>query len=1182
MPDNTKNSLSTALSQFIRLNKNALEIFNRINEAVTSDKENITVDLFDDENNLKRIQLPSFGFLKSEVSRLENDIKNLSGLGDSDTIVKLADGTHRRVITSRLKSPAEDITSLNVPGTFEYKNNWFFEDFMNPLLYVSLDVSNQIPSDTEKVIIKKYLLELDTESKKQYFNENFKGKSDIDFISFNTQLINEGIKFIPDDDYRDLPPREVRYSGTFDIIKISDVSNSTLVDGTQVQTRRKLFKLNKLTFTDLQSGFPDTLSLKVGDSLAVNSTPKDTRYIVKQVDTSTNTVELELTEGYRGLAIGANMLSIYKDVETSIEIQIPINFDKYVVLFCKAVDPVSKIPAENWSPGVAFYTNTLTLSSDVDEPVSLDTYYRNEVTDFGLFLLSMAKDSIPPSALGIKPNVPEVDPAALKVVQVNGHITDNPAFKELKQLSDDRGRLSSQIKELDTAIANKQTSVSTKQYTSTIEKDKDRSELNSLIEQRSSAAKLLASIVADIDAKAKSESITDAKPLYKIRGFFPLPDPQKSKYTGEQAIIGFDIEYRYIGADGGANKVDQFKYLDNGVERIGAQSNWVSVEPRIRERIYDDVAGTYVWEPQDVEDPEKNNINQVDITISQGEGVEMRFRTISEAGYPSNPSKSNWSEVIRVDFPEDLVQADEVSTILDANAKEQQRIKLEEDLASKGVLAHIDDQFTANEKLFKHNSLNIFSGFLSNEQKPITLFDKLTEMVNKIAELEALVKKVKGTISVKILDESGNEYVVQKDNIVKLFAGYYADIVKNLDIKKGAIVAKTYFITIENVAATPLELFSRIYGNRILPAYVSGNKFSPITGPDLSIASDTYYTTRGKYDYVPLLYTNPTVTNETAYNYVNNAPFQSSQLRGQYIYARYLDIAGTEEYYVDYNVDLPATIAPLAPNSLDLSEYRFEGNTYTPAGTSATDFIWNGVSVNGTTNFTGDPTSASDYDATGGNPNRILLHVLHPEAQTNTAAAIDAGRLVTNAKAAKRMAEDVDGKKQTAYYLGYGNGTSVQRTVKCAFDPEDQYTLGKNSVGSYLFISVTDESQLSVNGDDSLSFKTIEFGTNKAVQIPVVFQYRMTDFGGVGDAGIGFIGGDRTGATRDLTYAKKMGFDINIGDNERFSFDIEVFAKYRSNKLNLEKIPSRDIRLALDDVSKNIAITPNITSSSTK
>ena len=1172
MADNTKNSLSTALSQFIRLNKNALETFQRINEAVTSSNENVTVDLFDDENNIKRIQLPSFGFLKNEITRLENDIKNLSGLGDSDTLVKLADGTSRRVITSRLKSPANDIVSLNSPATFEYKNNWFFEDFMNPLLYVSLDVSNQIPSDTEKVIIKKYLLELDTESKRQYFNENFKNKSDIDFIDFNNKLIEQGIQFIPDDDYRDVPPREMRYTGNFGIIKISDVSNAVLVDGKQVQSRRKLFKLTKLTYTDLEAGFPDTFSLKIGDSVVINSNPKDTRYKVKQVDTSTNTVELELVEGYRGLSIGSDVLSIYRDAETNIELQVPINFDKYVVLFVKAVDPVSKIPADNWSQGVAFYTNALTLNSDTDEPVTLDTYYRNEVTDFGLFLLSMAKDKIPPSALAITPNKPVIDASSLKVVQVNSHITENPAFKELKQLSDDRGRLTAQTKELDTAISNKQSAISTKQYTSTIEKDKDRSELSSLIEQRSAAAKLSASIVADINAKSKSESITDAKPKYKIRGFFPMVEPQKSKYTGDQEIIGYEKEYRYIGADGGANKVDQFKFTDNGSERIGAQSNWIPIETKYRERVYDEILGTYVWQAQNVEDPEQNNINQIDITISQGEGVEIRVKAISEAGYPSNPAKSEWSDIIRVDFPDSLVQSDAVSTILDDNNKEQQRIKLEEDLASKGVLSHIDDQFTANEKLFKHNSLNIFSGFLSSEQKPITLFDKLTEMLNKINELEAIVKKVKGTISVKITDDSGNEFVVAKDNLVKLFAGYYADIVKNLDIKKGAIIAKTYFITIENIAATPLELFSRIYGNRKLPAFKSGLKFGdPVTPSTEPFATDVYYTERGKYDYVPLLYTNPI---DTAYNYINNSPKQSAQLRGQFLYGRYVDIAGTEDYYIDYDVDSSIVLS----TSLDPAEYKYDGTTYITAGTNATDFIWDGNTIDGTTNFTADPQSATDYDALTPADDKILLHVLHPEARTNTAAAIYAGRLVTNAKTAKRVVEDTDGKKQIAYFYD----STLLRTVKSAFVPDDQYTLGKNSVGSYLFLSVTDETKLSVNGDDSLSIKSIEFGTNNSIQIPVVFQYRMTDFGGVGDTGIGFVGGDRTGATRDLTYSKRMGFDIQLSDTERFSFDIEVFAKYRSNKLNLEKVPSRDIRLALDDVSKNIAITPNITSSSTK
>ena len=149
MSDTTKNSLSTLLSQFIRLNRNALEIFERINEAVTSTKETVNVDLFDDENNLKRVQIPSFGFLKTEVARLDQNFQNLSGVGDSDTTVRLADGSFRKVITQKLKAPANNITNVQSPASFDYKNNWFFEDFLKPLMYITIDVTGQIPTDTE-------------------------------------------------------------------------------------------------------------------------------------------------------------------------------------------------------------------------------------------------------------------------------------------------------------------------------------------------------------------------------------------------------------------------------------------------------------------------------------------------------------------------------------------------------------------------------------------------------------------------------------------------------------------------------------------------------------------------------------------------------------------------------------------------------------------------------------------------------------------------------------------------------------------------------------------------------------------------------------------------------------------------------------------------------------------------
>lgn len=1149
------NSLSTALSQFIRLNKNALEIFHRINEAVTSDKENITVDLFDDIGNLKRIQVPAFGFLKKEITRLENDIRNLSGVGDSDTVVQLSDGSHRRVITQKLKSPANNITTLNTPVSFNQKSNWFFEDFLDPLLYITLDVSNQIPTDTEKTIVRKYLLQLDNEVKKQYFNENFKGKSDLDYVDFNSQLLSQGISYVVDEDFRDMPAREIRYSGNFDVLKIGDQSTTTLVDGTTVTKRRKVYKLNKLTYTDSHAGFTDTLGLKVNDSLIVNTNLKDTRYIIKEIDSSTNSIVLELVEGYQAIGIGVAQLSIYREIDNTLEVQIPINFDKYLVTFIKAVDPVSKYPSEHWSPGVAMFTNELILNTNTNEKISLETFYRNEVTDFGMFLLSMAKDKITPSALAIIPAVPILNIDALKVVQVNNHITDNPAIKEIEKLSADRNNLISKIKELDTAISTKTATITTKQYSSTIEKDKDQSELDSLINQRASSAKLHASIVTDIDSKSLAQNINDATPIFKLRGFFPIPNAKVSKFTGNQHIIGFEKEYRYVSLDGNSNKVEQFNFIDtDGTTRQGAQSNWISAGITYRDRIFNETTGQYEWADENISDADKNNINQLDITISPNEGVEVRVRSVSEAGYPSNPAKSNWSEIIRVDFPQDLITANTPGKIISDNQNELQRVKLQDDLTTMGVTVHVDDQFTANNKTFKHKADTIYSGFNSAEQNPISLYDKLIELTNQLNTLQALVNKAKGILSVKLLDENGNQLIIEKNTLNRQFSGYYADIVKSLDVKKGAIVSKTYFIVLENTEATPLELISRAPGNRVTKAYNSGGltfntTLIPIQ-PDATIASDTYYINRGMYDFVPLVYTNPHLL---AAEITNFSPYQSAQKKGQFIYARWMDSSGADSFYIDKDIDDNTIITEISD-----AEYKLTTNIY-PIGSVGNDFIWNNDIE---TDVTALSNTLAEYDS----GKDILLHTDYVSKISAAASGI-----VTNSKVATLISDNTNGKKQ----IGYFYDSVAGRTIKTAFNPDDQYTLGRASVGSYLFLAPTDIEDLQVNGNDSLSIKTITLGYNNSIKIPLIFQFRMTDYAGIGTTGIGFIGGDTTGATKDMTYAKRMGFDIAVSETERFSFDIEIFAKYRSNSLNLDKIPSRDISLAINDVTNNLK-TPTV------
>jgi hypothetical protein len=176
-------------------------------------------------------------------------------------------------------------------------------------------------------------------------------------------------------------------------------------------------------------------------------------------------------------------------------------------------------------------------------------------------------------------------------------------------------------------------------------------------------------------------------------------------------------------------------------------------------------------------------------------------------------------------------------------------------------------------------------------------------------------------------------------------------------------------------------------------------------------------------------------------------------------------------------------------------------------------------------------------------------------------------------KAATKVSSDINGKKQTAFYYDtvFGNST------KSSFTPNDQYLLGKNSCGCYMFLLPRDEKSLKVNGDDSLSTAIIEVGDNNSVSIPLVFQYRMTDYYGLGYRGIGAIGGDYTGVTTDLRYAKKMGIDLFDVDGNRFSFDLEIFAKYAVDKLNIDTVPSISISNAIKQLTENIPGTqPNI------
>ena len=120
--------------------------------------------------------------------------------------------------------------------------------------------------------------------------------------------------------------------------------------------------------------------------------------------------------------------------------------------------------------------------------------------------------------------------------------------------------------------------------------------------------------------------------------------------------------------------------------------------------------------------------------------------------------------------------------------------------------------------------------------------------------------------------------------------------------------------------------------------------------------------------------------------------------------------------------------------------------------------------------------------------------------------------------------------------------------------------MGFNS--SYLFLSPINTDSFLVDGDNKFGKKYVTTGETNAVSIDVVFQYRMTDYAGDNPASdTGRVGGIIGTNLSNLTYAKRIGIDVFDSDGEQFSFDLEIFAKYKAAGSNKNSVRAAQLSI---------------------
>ena len=91
-----QSSYTTVAEQVINFNNNVVGLLSNINTLVTSSEPAITVNITDQSGVARQFTLPSFGFLKSEIDRLNNNINSIYSINEAGALIQPSNGTRFR------------------------------------------------------------------------------------------------------------------------------------------------------------------------------------------------------------------------------------------------------------------------------------------------------------------------------------------------------------------------------------------------------------------------------------------------------------------------------------------------------------------------------------------------------------------------------------------------------------------------------------------------------------------------------------------------------------------------------------------------------------------------------------------------------------------------------------------------------------------------------------------------------------------------------------------------------------------------------------------------------------------------------------------------------------------------------------------------------------------------------
>lgn len=1169
---------------------NMQEFLNKLSLMLTTSTDSVTINQTLQDGSSKAFSVPSFAYLRNRITALDDKFNSL--LTGNANRVGVTD-QNGQVRMFELQDTAQVVTDLDavstrrvgLPTNFQYKTNWFFESFLNPLLYIDVPVSSLISNnevDTFEVI--RVIVTSQVQTDKDYFDSTYKGITSISYSDLIRDLGTRGIQYFEDSNEISMPPAQNKRTGTFDILnKLSDVEARVVLGETLTKTATR-YVLNTLLYKEKSTVAPNGIiqrTLKVGDLLV---TPDNSEYRVTGVDVNQRSITVDRIFGLGELLVGAARFRIKPQIDPPKTVSINLGYNERQVVFLRPISKRLRVSAQSLSQGFGIYTNELNIKLASGESLTLETFYQNYVADFGLLFLNFAKEKKLPSVLGAVPNPTTLAASDFKVVQTNQHIKEADDVEQVKQNIASIESVKSEIREIDRQTSEKRAELNTNAALNDSQRLKLSKDLATLSDTRKTKTTQLSSQVSSVTTAVKSTATILAAPSYKIKGFWHIPDPKLTAH-GLQEVVQFKVAYRVLSKTGTSEVAQQISFTDAKGAKVAASfSPWKEVVTKPRAKKYDALTGFYKWQAEDVANPEEVNSNQIEIPINKGEVIEIKVKSLSEAGWPDIPVESEWSNSIQVEFPADLQTIEDVTVISQQVFAEEARVNFQDELNSKGLDIHLGTAFTSRDKYFAHRAEDVASGFFSSDGGIIDLFSKLKTITDTITAIQTSISSGAGVLKVSIVDQLGNQVEVTNGQTVQIFAGYYKDQIKNtsgstVTYDHGKVITNQYLVQLENTSQTPLQLVALLNGG-------TGELATPSDA--VQYPNEGYHTSL-RYDRVPIGLNNPKPGLAGGSQQIGG--YQSSQVKGQIFYARAKSVNLSDKLVngdtnasaldsIAYNLTAYSTADYQNGIVINSNTVPYAAGHYLPYDPSLTTLsitvngvnqacisspnIWNGtldnnlapvgdgllsefcVSVDHPDIKEGGSLNTSMSPAGGGT--NSWTDIFRPQTGADGRQKTLPFSQAVHCEISEADETNPFGAKyfqQAAYLTPQASDSSTTMVesnypIKQGFVNNDKYLIGRYTCGAYLYITPSSYQTISATSFNPLGTKRVlEFGTAKSIKIPLTFQYRCSDY-------LKYVGGfrvDSTSGLKNVKYSKKIGFDINLKDDV-FSFDVLVSAQY--------------------------------------